>query len=268
MATTTKRAAKKAARTAKPGEKEQDHAARADAIARESSDKETAEQNRLAAEQRVTSKDSTTDGKTVAQHSEHPENPADSTVRHAEPAEGKTDGSGEGGFPAGEYDVAKPASAPAGPDQSDPVQAALDAHLASYDQDAIDELHASDARITSAAELLAAIEAIPVGGVIEHEGLNRWRVALRGQNRYGHGQTFQLAAESFVLGDVITTQDAAAKAFARLPASQQAEIRERDKVASANVPGSDPDARAREAARTAALAKPAAKAGAKGRKKK
>jgi hypothetical protein len=93
--------------------------------------------NRHGAASRVTGKS----------HAAHPEDPTDSSVKHAEPVTGRAPSEGQGGYPAGEYDITPQATA------TDPVTG------------------------------------LPIGAVIEHEALHRWRVHVPGQNRYGHGAT-------------------------------------------------------------------------------
>lgn len=185
-------------------------------------------------------------------------NPADSTVRHAEPQTGKQQGEGEGGHPQGEYDVTQAAPAGAVPLAAQ-KDAALEAHFAQAtvglpggDLDAILKDALADSTLDES-EILKVTEALPVGIVIEHEGPNRWRCHRTGQGRYGHGRTFLEAVESYVIGlSAPNATDAAARAFVKLPAAQRKEILDRDAAAAASVGGTDPMATVRaEALKTA-----------------
>jgi hypothetical protein len=90
------------------------------------------------------------------------------------------------------------------------------------------------------------VEALPVGTVIEHEGPNRWRVHVLGQNRWGHGATHSEAVENFVTGlSQTTAQQEADRALAALPKKQQQEIADRDQKAAERVGGTPPDTFAR-----------------------
>jgi hypothetical protein len=219
MSTRTSAARKSAAtksatpRTAKPGETAAAQRTRTDAIASEAGRP-------------------ITDGLTVAQHSEHPETKGDSTVRHAEPATGKQSGEGEGGFPQGEYDVTDPTPAGAIVPQGD-AETLLEAHFGDQDIERLQEL-LGDARLDDE-EYALVIEAAPVGFVLEHEAPDRWRAHRTGQNRWGHGRTARGAIEQFVLGGTPNIVDAAAEAFAKLPAADQRAIKERDARAARSV---------------------------------
>lgn len=219
-----------------------------------------AETDRLAAEAR-TSNAAASDGKSVAQHSANPDKPQDSTVRHSEPPVARQDGTGEGGYPQGEYDVTQPAKA--GPvSEKDQQKAAV---LAFYDgtEEQLDQTikdALADSRLDES-EFLKALEAMPIGTVLEHEALNRWRCHRVGQNRYGHGQTALQAVENYFLGDKSpTVLDAAAKDFLKLPAADQKAIEERDAKAAKAVGGVDPQASIREEARKTAAMDKSAKA--------
>jgi hypothetical protein len=235
---TRARSGAKTPRTARPGETERSHRARMD---------------RIAAEQRASKR-------SVAQHSEHPERPGDSTVRHAEPQTGKQHGEGAGGFPQGEYDVTAPATegtaAPSSAKSSH--EQLVDAHLSTIthtDLDTLEGLLGDDRRLDDS-ELPLILEALPIGAIVEHEGLNRWRVRspASGGIRWGHGHTAVHAIEAYVLGDTVSSADAAgAQRFLRLPKSQQKEIQERDRIAAERV-GGTPDIFARDEAIRAANA--------------
>jgi hypothetical protein len=225
-------------------------------------DRIAAEHNRENAETRVAaSSRTTTDGKTVAQHSEHPENPKDSTVRHSEPAAARQDGTGEGGFPQGEYDVTDPVKA--GPvSEEDQLKAALTAHYDGAEEqlDQVIQDAIADSRLDES-EFLKVMEALPVGCVIEHEGPNRWRCHKAGQNRFGHGTTALQAVENYVLGDASPSAiDAAARTFLKLSEADQKAIEDRDRIAATRVGGSDPNASIREEARKTAEMDKSAKA--------
>src|SRR3954471_13755827 len=64
---------------------------------------EVAARNRANAARRAAGKPDTT-----RNHDANPDNPTDSSVRHAEPQTGHRTREGHGGYPSGEYDVTKP----------------------------------------------------------------------------------------------------------------------------------------------------------------
>lgn len=209
--------------------------------------------------------------RTAQQHQEHPELTADSVVRHAEPQTGKRAGEGAGGFPSGEYDVTPPKSATeeapategvtAGQTADTSHDALIGAHFADKDIEALQAQLGENRRLDDA-ELPLILEALPIGAVIEHEGLNRWRVRspTTGGNRYGHGATGVAAIEAYVLGDVAPSADAAgAQRFLALPKDVQAQIQERDQKAAERV-GGTPDTFARDEAIKAAQSDATAKA--------
>lgn len=170
--------------------------------------------------------------RSVAAHSEHPESPGDSTVRHA----------GKGSFPQGEYDVTKPAKA--GGAKKDPVQNAIEQSLDAEEIETIKaaQKHPKANRLKPEQRALA-IEALPIGAILEHEAKFRWRVKanLGGGIRWGHGATAQEAIDNYILGSSASTlTDAGAQAFHALPASQQKEIEDRDQKA-AKAQGINPD---------------------------
>jgi hypothetical protein len=109
----------------------------------------------------------------AAAHSEHPEDRADSTVRHSEPPTGKrTRGAGEGGFPQGEYDVATAGAEPA-EDKRSVKEQLLDAHFGTVDI----RKHLADADKKGRLDrttVTVAMETLPVGAIVEHEAENRW----------------------------------------------------------------------------------------------
>lgn len=164
--------------------------------------------------------------RSILEHSENPDKPGDSTVRHALPVTG-ADESGQKGFPQGEYDVIEPAKAGAAPKRSD-NDALIDAHVANTDIDALEESLKNTRLSAEDRELI--LETLPVGAVLERTGDYQFRVHKG--NRFGHGATAAEALEAFVLG--AGPQDDAAK-FARLPASQRKEIEERDAAAAKRV---------------------------------
>jgi hypothetical protein len=256
--TTAKSAHKSTAKkTAAPGEDEATHRARADRVAAEKRTSAKREDG-----DRATAKgaETATDSQPEALHALHPENAADSAVRHAEPQTGKQAGEGEGGFPAGEYDVVDPAPKPAATAKEE-REAALTAHYdgAAGDLDQVVKDALADSRL-DASELPKVLEALPVGAVIEHEGPNRWRVHKLGVMRFGHGTTGLQAIENYVLGEATTTTlDAGAAAFLKLSPRQQREIEERDRIAYRNTVGGDPNEFAREEARRTAAADKTAK---------
>lgn len=257
-----------ARKTAAPGRTAEQQRADDDAVAATSSAGRTtrtrfdssADEQQLGTEQPPIAGAQAQDGnRSIAGHSAHGDQPADSTVRHAEPPTGKQQGEGEGGFPQGEYDVTQPA--PAGAvDIAAQKDAALEAHFEraqvglTGDLDAILKDALADSRLDET-EIVRVTEALPVGIVIEHEGPNRWRCHKTGEGRYGHGRTHLEAVESYVLGlTASNVTDAAARAFVRLPASERKAIQERDERAARSVGGTDPNARTRaEALRTANL---------------
>lgn len=224
----------KSARTARPG--------RTAAQKRARRNREAA-----AARRQSSGKDIGTEGpgsgrRSIAEHSEHPESRADSTVAHDEPPTGKrTAGAGEGGFPQGEGDVTRPQLE--GEDKRSVKEQLLDAHFGTVDI----RKHLADADKKARLDrttVSVAIETTPVGTIVEHEAENRWRVRTPtgGGNRYGFGATFREAVESYVLGDAVTDeQSAAAKRFGELSPRQQEEIRQRDEKAARRV-GQDPTA--------------------------
>jgi hypothetical protein len=185
---------------------------------------------RKAADTRVDNAASS-DGKSVAEHSAHPEDPSDSSVKHvadpasivkptAEPHEGTA------GYPAGEYDVVKPAPSEA------KEQSVVEAHLAAVDTDQLKALMKDT--VLDPDEYALVLEASGVGFELLHEGDNRWRA--RQNQRFGHGRTAKEAIEAFVLGtSSVTLQDAAAREFLQLSATQQQEIRDRDQAAAGAV---------------------------------
>lgn len=182
--------------------------------------------------------------RSVADHSEHPEHPGDSTVRHADQALGVGRASaGKKGFPQGEYDVNRPAKA-AGKKQ-DIKQTLLEQHEAEagVEVDEVKRLLKERSGRLSASEFSLAVETLPLGAVIEHEGPYRWRVRgpVGGGNRFGHGKTMAEAVEDYVLGTPThIAANAAADQFSRYPKSVQEEIKERDAKA-ARALGQDPD---------------------------
>lgn len=168
--------------------------------------------------------------RSIAAHSEHPESPGDSTVRHADNPAGRRS-AGSRGFPQGEYDVTTPAKA--GASKKDPTQLAIEQSLTAEELEAIKtaQKHPKANRLKPEQRALA-IEALPEGTIIEKEGKFRWRVrsaGTNGGNRYGHGQTAQEAIDNYILGhSVITAEQAGAEQFHSYPPSVQKEIEERD----------------------------------------
>lgn len=168
--------------------------------------------------------------RSIADHSEHPESPGDSTVRHADNPVGRRS-AGSRGFPQGEYDVTEPAKR--GAVKKDPTQLAIEQGLSAEELATIKEAqkHPKANRLKPEQRALA-VEALPVGTVIEKEGPFRWRVrsaGTNGGNRFGHGRTAQEAVDNYILGhSVITTEQAGAESFHEYPASVQREIEERD----------------------------------------
>lgn len=188
--------------------------------------------------------------KSVADHSEHPENSSDSTVRHADQPARRTGPAGSKGFPQGEYDVTKPR--PAGGRKQSIEQQLLEAHHGDSDLEAIKKANARpSANRLHPTDRALAIETLPVGSTLEHEQENRWRVVgrLGGGNRYGHGSTAQEAIDNYVLGSSVgDSAQAAAQAFHELPKRQQKEITERDEKAARRL-GQDPSNTAEAIAR-------------------
>lgn len=185
-----------------------------------------------------------------AEHSEHPENPGDSTVRHAVPT-ARAGEEGQKGFPQGEYDVTPPAKEPARGKRSLEDQL-IEQHVGDQDVEAIERaLKSPKANRLNPKQRALAIEALPIGSVLEHEGAFRWRVTGRGTggNRYGHGATAQEAIDNYVLGSSVTdATQAGAQAFTELPKSVQKEIEERD-AAVAKRQGLSPDSLPEQIAR-------------------
>lgn len=225
-----------------------------------------------AARRKTAGKDVGTEGpgsgrRSVADHSEHPESRADSTVAHDEPQTGKRSaGAGEGGFPQGEGDVVKPALE--GEDKRSVKEQLLDAHFGTVDI----RRHLADADKKGRLDrttVTVATETLPVGAIVEHEAENRWRIRVPtgGGNRYGFGATYREAIESYVLGDaVVDEQSAAAKRFSELSPRQQEEIRVRDEKAARRV-GQDPTATPEAIARNEAAENAKAENKALGNKK-
>jgi hypothetical protein len=209
--------------------------------------------------------------RTARQHQEHPELAADAVVRHVEPQTGKSQGEGAGGFPSGEYDVTKPASATesqpategvtAGQTADTSHDALIDAHFADKDIEALQAQLGENRRLDDA-ELPLILEALPVGTIIEHEGPNRWRVRspASGGIRWGHGATGVAAIEAYVLGDTAPSADAAGvQRFLALDSATQQAIQERDQKAAERV-GGTPDTFVRDEAIKAAQSDQTAKA--------
>ena len=162
--------------------------------------------------------------RSIAEHSEHPDNPSDTTVRHALPQTG-AGSEGQKGFPQGEYDIIQPEKA--GPANARSTHDMLiDQHLGFADPDELMKSVDDSTRLDHEERVLI-LESAPTGFVLEKMGDRRWRAGA--QNRYGHGSTAAEAIESFVLGTQ-SGADADAIRFSRLPASVQREIRERDEA--------------------------------------
>lgn len=208
--------------------------------------------------------ESETDKRSIAEHSEHPENPNDSTVRHAVGTNAAGE-EGQKGFPQGEYDVTPPAKE----GRKTGAEGAIEQHIGNADVEQIQKaLKAPQANRLTAEKRALALETLPIGSILEHEGANRWRVRgpISGGIRWGHGATAQEAIESYVLG--LAVQDSAAagaQAFHELTPKLQKEITERDRKAAERVgqsPDGTPEAIARreyiENQRAARNAKPAA----------
>ena len=208
--------------------------------------------------------ESETKKRSISEHSEHPENPNDSTVRHAvgTAAAGQE---GQKGFPQGEYDVTPPAKE----GRKAGAEGAIEQHLGSADVEQIKKsLAAPQANRMTAEKRALALETLPAGSILEHEGQNRWRVRgpISGGIRWGHGATAQEAIESYVLG--LAVQDSAAagaQTFSQFSPKIQKEITERDRIAAQRVgqsPDGTPEAIARrefqENQKAARNAKPAA----------
>lgn len=167
--------------------------------------------------------------RSVADHSEHPESPGDSTVRHADNPAGRKS-AGSRGFPQGEYDVTTPAKK--GATKKDPTQLAIEQSL---DEEELNTIKAAQkhpkANRLKPEQRALALEALPIGAILEHEAKNRWRVKanLGGGIRWGHGTTAQEAIDNYILGhSVIDSAQAGAEQFHSYPASVQREIEERD----------------------------------------
>jgi hypothetical protein len=194
---------------------------------------EQAARNRANAANRVAGKADTT-----RNHDANPDVSTDSSVRHAEPQTGHRASEGHGGYPSGEYDVTRPA----GDDVKTKGATALGRHLEQAPEAKDAKKRAEKYAQLSPDDFDLAVEALPVGTVIEHEGPNRWRVHVLGQNRWGHGATHSEAVENFITGVSQTTaQVEADRALAALPAKQQQEIAERDRKAAEAVGGTPPD---------------------------
>lgn len=175
--------------------------------------------NRFAAEARIDNA-LASDGKTIAEHSDNPNDPTDTSVKHVDSPE-TLQKSGVG-FPAGEYDITKPTLAPA------KEQTAVEAHLATVDTDALKDLMKDT--VLDPEEYALVLEATQVGFELVHEGPSRWRA--KQNQRYGHGRTAKEAIEAFVLGtSSLTLVDAAALEFSKMSSTQQQEIRDRDAAA-------------------------------------
>ena len=188
--------------------------------------------------------------RSIVEHSENPDKPGDSTVRHALPALG-ADESGQKGFPQGEYDVVAPAKAAAAPKRSDNDQL-IDSHVGNSDPDEITKNLKEVTRLSDEERVLL-LETIPVGAVLERSGENQFR--LHKGNTFGFGATAAEAIESFVLG-AGPSEDAAK--FARMEPAVQKEIEERDRKAALRV-GQSYDGTPEQVARLEAVqnAKPA-----------
>ena len=220
MATSSRRRSSTSApRTARPGEREAESKARHNRIAAEKRARSSSTSDTKDAKASKTSHESGVDldsgifsisergieprrdDQTERQHRANPDKEGDTSVRHAEPPTGKQAREGAGGYPTGEYDVVQPAKAGPATDKS-PALASLEAHFGDYDIDRKVKEQRKNSRLNETAQL-HAIEAIPIGSVIEHEGQDRWRVrtAVAGVNRFGHGTTAAEAIENFILGE-------------------------------------------------------------------
>lgn len=223
---TTKRAASAAKKTAQPDEPE------------------VAARNRQNAARRAMGKADTT-----RNHDANPDVSTDSSVRHAEPQTGKQRGEGHGGYPSGEYDVTTPGSSRAQGDvlTKGPQAIALDQLYAGSPEAEQAVKQANERLRLSPDQFDQAVEALPVGTVIEKEAPWRWRVHVVGQPRFGHGQTHSEAVENYVLGDqgTSTAQAEADRALAQMDPKQQQEIADRDAKAAQAVGGTPPDTFAR-----------------------
>jgi hypothetical protein len=196
---------------------------------------ERAARNRENAAARVAGKGDT--------HDANPDVSTDSSVRHAEPQTGHRASEGHGGYPAGEYDVTKPATSGDAKTKGTTALGQL-LEIAPESKEAVKRA-GENAQLTPS-QFDQAVEALPVGTIIEHEGPNRWRVHVLGQNRWGHGATHSEAVENFVTGlSQTTAQQEADRALAALPKKQQQEIAERDQKAAEAVGGTAPDTFAR-----------------------
>jgi hypothetical protein len=220
-----------------------------------------ARHDRIAAESRVGEKasDATTQTDTTkGAHDAHPESATDTSVRHAEPQTGKQSGEGEGGHPAGEYDITQ-MDRSSGQKNTKGADTVLSQHFAGLEDKDNPLVQAtkeaqSNSQIPKS-KLALAIEALPVGALIEHEAPNRWRAHVTGQLRYGHGATFLEAVESYILGTGVgSMEEAAARTYAALPSHMQEQIDERDRKAAARVGGTVPEQMARDEAKRAAAA--------------
>lgn len=236
MATSSRRRSSTAPRTARPGEREVDARARHNRIAAEkrASSRSTADTKDAKASKTTESGvdldsgifsisergiEPRRDDLTERQHRANPDKEGDTSVRHAEPPTGKQAREGAGGYPTGEYDVTQPAKA--GPsERKSPALAALEAHFADYDIDAKVRAHQKESRLNETAQL-HAFEALPLGSVLEHEGIDRWRVrtAVAGVNRFGHGKTAAEAVENFILGERPPLTDAQKAELEKKPGS-------------------------------------------------
>jgi hypothetical protein len=177
-------------------------------------------------------------------HDANPDVSTDSSVRHAEPQTGHRANEGHGGYPAGEYDVTKPATSGADAKTKGTTALGQLLEIAPESKEAVKRAE-QNAQL-SPSQFDQAVEALPVGTVIEHEGPYRWRVHVLGQNRWGHGATHSEAVENFVTGlSQTTAQQEADRALAALPKKQQNEIADRDQKAAEAVGGTPPDTFAR-----------------------
>jgi hypothetical protein len=207
-------------------------------------------------------------------HQANVNQPGSSEVAHA-PASGTLHA--EGGYPAGEYDVTKPTTAPDGsktaageladtkastaasqPKGEFGAQLAQHFTDAGADQATLMKQATQNTRLSDD-ERQAVLEAMPVGAILEHEAANRWRVHVIGRPRFGHGASAAEAIEAFVIGNQGSDVEASAQRFANLPASVQQEIRERDQRAQAGTGGVDPTEFARQEALKVAKADKQAK---------
>jgi hypothetical protein len=192
-------------------------------------------------------------------HDANPGDPTDSSVRHAEPSTGRPTDEGEGGYPSGEYDVTPPPANDAKRTKG-VIESVLAQHFEANPGADAALKRAEDKAQLSPDQFDKAVEALPVGAIIEHEGPNRWRVHVLGRGRYGHGATQSEAVENYILGTSEGTfQSEADAALAALPSKQQKEIADRDQKAAEQVGGTSSDTFARiENAKTEAKARNAA----------